>query len=75
MSLFWNDVRIRFPTYLYAGMPPARAWPLTIIREPKTASAVPDANGATSRSISSGAYWPSAWRSTTMSSPWSTAQA
>ena len=35
---FENLLRIRLPTYLYRGMPPSRAEPGSIIREPKTAS-------------------------------------
>ena len=33
------------PTYLYSGMPPLRAAPLIMIREPKTASASPPEQG------------------------------
>ena len=49
-------VRIRLPTYLYSGIPPARAAPGTIIREPKTASASPSTIGATISGRISGAY-------------------
>ena len=70
MSVFWKVVRMRLPTYLYSGMPPLRACPRTIMREPNTASAPPSTMGAMMSAMISGAYWPSPCRSTTTSQPW-----
>jgi hypothetical protein len=69
------------PVGTVAGVPlgelltgPARAPPLSSMREPKTASASPLTSGATRSSMHSGAYWPSPWSSTTTSRPCSMAQ-
>ena len=58
---------------LYNGIPPLRAPPLFIMREPNTASASPAINGASSSGSDSGAYWPSPWTSATKSNPLSMA--
>ena len=48
-------------------MPPRRAAPFSIMREPKTASASPRTSGSTIAGRNSGAYWPSACSITMMS--------
>jgi hypothetical protein len=66
---FSNVDSTLLPMYLYSGMPPRRASPRCIIREPNTASASPRSSGATMSGSISGAYWPSACSSTAMSKP------
>ncbi len=72
-TAFWKVVRMRLPTNLYAGMPPRRASPWFMMREPNTALARPSTIGSIIDGSSSGAYWPSPWRSTTTSHPCSIA--
>ena len=68
-----THITVGSPTRV-SGMLPRRAAPGSAMREPRTASARPAAIGATRSGICSGWYWASPWRSTTTSTPASTAQ-